>query len=168
MKKFGLTLFTCIALSLFPTIAFAENTQDEQTPASITVPTKSKRQMAREVIAELGVGRQYDLFFWNSADISTGTGVRTKFSAWLQTAIVRFAGWKYVESQYVSRLEANFSELELKELLELSKRPLLKKLLKTEIEAYEETAAKRTKLLWQFWNNFQIGNIEIPKDLLNK
>jgi hypothetical protein len=67
----------------------------------------------------LGISKQYDLYFWNSVDISTGNGSRTKFSAWLQKTLARVAGWKYVESQYVARLESNFSEMELQELLDL-------------------------------------------------
>jgi hypothetical protein len=169
MKNFksSLILIACISWMAFPAIAtYADNNQDERSSTQITTPIKSKRQLAREVLVELGIGKQYDLYFWNSVDISYGTGTRTKFSEWLQKTLARVAGWKYVESQYVSRLEANFSEVELQELLDLSKRPLMKKLLRSEIQAYEETGEKRAKLLYQAWDDYNSGKIAIPSNLM--
>lgn len=167
MKNFksSLLLIACISWITFPVIAtYADNNQDER--SQITTPIKSKRQLAREVLVELGIGRQYDLYFWNSVDIAVGNPSRSKFNIWLQKTLARVAGWKYVESQYVSRLEANFSELELQELLELSKRPLMKKLLRSEIQAYEETGEKRAKLLYQVWDDYNSGKIVIPSNLM--
>ncbi len=169
MKNFksSLILIACISWVTNPAIAtYAENNQNVRSSTPITTPIKSKRQLAREVLVELGIGKQYDLYFWNSVDISYGTGTRTKFSEWLQKTLARVAGWKYVESQYVSRLEANFSELELQELLELSKRPLMKKLLRSKIQAYEETGEKRAKLLYQAWDDYNSGKIAIPSNLM--
>jgi hypothetical protein len=80
--------------------------------------------------------------------------------------LARVAGWKYVESQYVARLESNFSEMELQELLDLAKRPLMKKLLRTEIQAYEETGEKRARLLWKAWDDYNSGKINVPSNLL--
>lgn len=159
----SLLLFVCMSLSAYPAIANTENGQDSPTP--ITVPVKSKKQLAREVLVELGIGKQYDLYFWNSVDISYGSGARTKFSTWLQKMLAQVAGWKYVELQYVSRLEANFSEIELQELLELAKRPLMKKLLQTEIQAFEETGKKRALLLFRAWEDYNSGKINVPQDL---
>jgi hypothetical protein len=162
MKKSSLILVTCMCLFAYPAIAYAE--QDE--PAPITVIAKSKKQLARDLLVELGMGKQYDLYFWNSVDISTGTGgERTKFSFWLQKTLARVAGWKYVESQYVARLESSFSEAELKELLDLAKRPLMKKLLRTKIEAYEETGEKRARLLFRVWDDYHSGKIVPPPNL---
>jgi hypothetical protein len=50
-------------------------------------------------------------------------------------------------------------------LLELSKRPLMKKLLRTEIQAYEETGKTRAKLLWQAWDDYNSGKINVPDHL---
>lgn len=158
----SLLLFGCMSLSPYTAIANAETSQDSPTP--ITVPLKSKKQLAKEVLVELGIGKQYDLYFWNSVDI--GNASRTKFSSWLQKTLARIAGWKYVESQYVARLESNFSEMELQELLDLAKRPLMKKLLRTEIQAYEETGEKRARLLWKAWDDYNSGKINVPSNLL--
>lgn len=161
--KSSLILIVWISWMAFPTIAtYADSQQDERSPSPITTPLKSKRQLARELLVELGIGKQYDLYFWNSVDIVVGSPSRSQFNAWLQQTLARVAGWKYVESQYVSRLEANFSETELQELLELSKRPLMKKLLRAEIQAYEETGEKRSRLLYRAWDDYNSGKIEIP------
>ena len=162
MKKSSLILVTCMCLFAYPAIAYAE----QDVPAPITVTAKSKKQLARDLLVELGMGKQYDLYLWNSVDISTGTGgERTKFSLWLQKTLARVAGWKYVESQYVARLESSFSEAELKELLDLAKRPLMKKLLRTKIEAYEETGEKRARLLFRAWDDYHSGKIVPPPNL---
>lgn len=165
--KHSLILIAWISWIAFPAIAtYADNNQDERSPSPITTLLNSKRQLARELLVELGIGKQYDLYFWNSVDIAYGTGTRTKFSEWLQQTLARVAGWKHVESQYVSRLEANLSEAELQELLELSKRPLMKKLLRAEIQAYEETAEKRARLLYRAWDDYNSGKIKIPSNLM--
>ncbi|OYQ62472.1 hypothetical protein B9G53_21990 [Pseudanabaena sp. SR411] len=156
-------LFGCMSLSAYTAIANAETSQDSPTP--ITVTLKSKKQLAKEILVELGIGKQYDLYFWNSVDISTGNGSRTKFSSWLQKTLARVAGWKYVESQYVARLESDFSEVELQELLDLAKHPLMKKLLRAEIQAYEETGEKRARLLWKAWDDYNSGKINVPAHL---
>jgi len=162
-------LMLWISLTVLTAIADAENNQGEKLSSPIhivaTIPIKSKKQLAREVLVELGLGKQYDLYFWNSVDISTGNGSRTKFSAWLQKTLAQVAGWKYVESQYVAKLEFNFSEVELQELLDLAKRPLMKKLLRTEIQAYEETGEKRARLLWKAWDDYNSGKINVPAHL---
>ena len=163
MKKSSLILVTCMCLFAYPAIAYAE----QDVPAPITVTAKSKKQLARELLVELGIGKQYDLYFWNSVDLAYGTGTRTKVSEWMQKTLAQVAGWRYVESQYVARLEANFSEMELKELMELAKRPLMKKLLRTEIQAYEETGIKRARLLFQAWDDYNSGKINMPPNLLN-
>ncbi|PZO36312.1 MAG: DUF2059 domain-containing protein [Pseudanabaena frigida] len=153
-----------MSLSSYTAIALAEKSQDFPTP--IAVPVKLKKQLAREVLVELGVGKQYDLYFWNSVDLAYGAGTRTKVGEWLQKTLAQVAGWKYVESQYVSRLEANFSAIELQELLELAKRPLMKKLLLTEIQAFEETGEKRALLLFRAWEDYNAGKINVPQGLL--
>jgi arsenate reductase-like glutaredoxin family protein len=81
--------------------------------------------------------------------------------------MVRFVGWKYVESQYVNRFATNFSEEELQELLALAKKPLMKKLLRSQIQAYEDTGEKRAGLLWKFWQDYNEGNVGTPPNFLN-
>jgi hypothetical protein len=163
MKKSSLALVTCICLFAYPAIAYAE----KDVPAPITVTAKSKKQLAQEVLVELGIGKQYDLHIWNSVYIAVNRDVNKEFKVWLQQTIVRFAGWKYVESQYVTRLATNFSQEELEELLSLAKKPLMKKLLRAEIQAYEDTGEKRAGLLWQFWEDYNDGKVSIPPNFLN-
>lgn len=163
---FLLAIFSSAIYISTPAIANAENSQ--QAPTSTTVPIKSKKQLARELLVELGIGKQYDLSFWNSVDLAYGTGTRTKFSEWLQQMLAKAAGWKYVESQYVARLEANFTEMELMELLDLAKRPLMKKFLRSQIQAYEETGEKRARLIFKVWEDYNSGKINVPPNLLNQ
>ena len=159
-------LFVYMILLPYPAIANAENSQQSTTLTTVLV--KSKKQLAREILVELGIGKQYDLSFWNSVDLAYGTGTRTKFSEWLQQMLAKAAGWKYVESQYVARLEADFSEMELMELLDLAKRPLMKKLLRSQIQAYEETGEKRARLIFKVWEDYNSGKINVPPNLLNQ
>jgi hypothetical protein len=165
MKKSSLILVAC--MFLFACSSSSVDYAGRNVDASITVDTKSKKQLAKDLLVELGIGKQYDLYFWNSVDIAYGTGNRTKVSEWLQKTLAQVAGWKYVESEYVARLEANFSEIELQELLELAKRPLMKKLLQTEIQGYEETGEKRARLLFKAWDDYNSGKINMPPNLLN-
>ena len=158
-------LLASIVSSTLTPIAYAEKSQDPKILAETTAYMGTKNKLVRELLIELEIGKQYDLFFWNSVDIATGYGERTKFSAWLQKTLAQVAGWKYVELKYAARLEADFSEAELKELLELAKRPLIKKLLQSEIQAYEETGGIRARLLYKAWDDYNSSKIDIPQDL---
>ena len=163
MKKSSLILVAYMCLFAYPAIAYAE----QDVPAPITVKTKSKKQLTRELLVELGIGKQYDLYFWNSVDIGVHRGAKKEFKIWLQQTMTRLAGWKYVESQYVTRLATNFSEEELQELLALAKKPVMKKLLRSQIQAYEDTGEKRAGLLWKFWEDYNDGNVGTPPNFLN-
>jgi hypothetical protein len=59
MKKASLILIACMCLSAYPAIAYAE----KDVAAPTTISAKSKKQLARELLVELGIGKQYDLFF---------------------------------------------------------------------------------------------------------
>ncbi|MFB2978630.1 hypothetical protein [Microseira sp. BLCC-F43] len=85
--------------------------------------------------------------------------------AWMQSLLEREAGWKYVEAKYISQLEANFSETELKELLDLAKHPLMKKLLQSEIQAYTNTTGERRELLFKVWDGYNRGAFPLPPDV---
>lgn len=163
MKKYSLALVTCICLFTYPAITYAE----QDVPAPITVTAKSKKQLARELLMELDIGKQYDLFFWNSVDIGVHRGSKKEFKIWLQQTMARLAGWKYVESQYVTSFATAFSEEELQELLVLAKKPLMKKLLRSQIQAYEDTGEKRAGLLWKFWEDYNDGNVGTHLNFLN-
>ncbi len=127
---------------------------------------KSKQELAREILAEIGIAQKYDLHFANAIDLGVGSSSNPKFDAWLHGMLVRGAGWKYAEAKYIARLETDFSEAELQELLNLSKQPLTKKLLQAEVQAYADTGKERRKLFTQFWDDYNSGKIQAPKEIL--
>lgn len=173
MKKSSLALVTCICLFAYPTIAYAETPEEMRSQLSNTLSntssntgaTKSKKQLAQEVLVELNIGGKYDLHLKSVVDMATGATAKPQFRTWLHKTLAEFAGWKHVNSEYVTRLEANFSEIELQELLEIAKRPLMKKLLRAEIQAYADTSEKRLRLFQKFWDDYNSGLIDAPKNL---
>ena len=76
--------------------------------------------------------------------------------------LAREAGWKYVETDYIARLEADFSETELKELLNLPQQPLMQKLLRSQFQAYSNTSSARYQRLNQVWEDYNSGRIAPP------
>jgi hypothetical protein len=131
------------------------------------IPTKSKQELAREILTEIGVAQKYDMHFANVIDmVGNPDSSKPKFDAWLQGILVQKAGWRHAEAKYITRLEADFSEAELQELLNLSKQPLMKKLLQAEVQAYADVGNERRKLLFQVWDDYNSGKIEAPKDIL--
>jgi hypothetical protein len=129
-------------------------------------PAKSKQELAREILTEIGIAQKYDMHFASIIDMTVAPAFKPKFDAWLQGILVQGAGWKHVEAQYIARLEADFSEAEPQELLNLSKQPLMKKLLQAEVGAYADVGKERRKLLFQIWDDYNSGKIEAPKDIL--
>jgi hypothetical protein len=129
-------------------------------------PTKSKQELAKELLAEIGIAQKYDMHFASIIDMAVAPASKPKFDAWLQGVLVQGAGWKHAEAKYIARLEADFSEAELQELLNLSKQPLMKKLLQSEVLAYGDVGKERRKLLFQVWDDYNSGKIEAPKDIL--
>ncbi len=161
----NLLLAAWISLTAYSVVACAETSSDLRSPSSNTTAIKSKKQLAQEVLVELGIGEKYDLHLKSVVDMAVGANSKPQFRTWLHDTLTKFTGWKYVESEYGARLEANFSETELKELLELAKLPVMKKLLRTEIQAYVDTSDKRFKLLQKFWDDYNSGLINEPKNL---
>jgi hypothetical protein len=134
--------------------------------SEVATTTKSKQELAREVLAEIGIAQRYDLHFMGIVDMAVGPTVKPKFQAWLHQIIVQGAGWKHTEAKYIARLESDFTEAELQELSILAKQPLFKKLLKAEFQAYEEVTPDRRKLLNQVWDDYNSGKIDAPPDIL--
>ena len=161
----SLLLATWISFTTYPVVAYAETSSDLRSPSSNTTATKSKKQLTQEVLVELGIGEKYDLHLKSVVDMAIGANSKPQFRTWLHSTLTKFTGWKYVEFEYGARLEANFSETELKELLELAKLPLMKKLLRAEIQAYADTSDKRLKLFQKFWEDYNSGLINEPKNL---
>jgi hypothetical protein len=150
-------LTTCIANS--------QQSLSKKVNSETLSKTQSKRELAREVLTSTGIAEKYNLYLGNSIDMSLPSA-KPKFRKWMQEVLVREAGWTKIESKYIARLEKNFSESELKELLKLSKQPLAKKLLKDEIQAYTDVSEERQKLLFKVWDNYNSGIISPPAELL--
>jgi hypothetical protein len=133
--------------------------------SEILSKTQSKHELAKEVLTSAGIAEKYNLYLGNSLDMSLPS-TKPKFRQWMQGVLTREAGWTKIEDKYIARLEASFSESELKELLNLSKRPLAKKLLQNEIQAYADVSEERQKLLFKVWDNYNLGIINPPAELL--
>jgi hypothetical protein len=130
--------------------------------------TDSKRDLAIDVLSEAGISKRYDLYLGNSIDalIPPETTRNDKFMDWMQELFVREAGWNYVEAKYVAQLEENFSETELKELLNLVKQPFIKRLVQAEIEAYSASTEERRRLMSTLWSSYNNGVFNLPPEIL--
>jgi hypothetical protein len=126
---------------------------------------QSKQALAKAVLLEIGTAQQYDQFFWHSVDIAV-VKPRPVFAEWLQQLFAKRAGWAYAEDEYVAQLTANFSEAELQELLTLAKRPLIKKLLRAEMQAYQDASPERRQLLYEIWDDYNSGKVDVPPEVL--
>jgi Uncharacterized protein conserved in bacteria (DUF2059) len=131
----------------------------------IAIENSSKRALAKELMTKIGIDRKYDLYVGGNADLSLPVGAKPKFRQWMQKLIASEAGWKKIEDRYLARFEANFSETELRELLQLAKQPVMQKLIRTEIQAYVDTAETRQKLLSQLWDEYNSGKFTPPADV---
>ena len=128
----------------------------------------SKRELAKAVLLEIGVSNRFDAYLTRGADHVAGGDIRNpKLHKWLQDLWVEELGWMKVQEAYVSHFEAKFTEAELKELLELSKKPLMKKLLREELEAYRATFEQRNKTFATFWQRDNALVFSPPPDALS-
>jgi hypothetical protein len=145
----------------------ANSQQGLSTKVNSETPSKpqSKHELAKEVLTSTGIAEKYNLYLGNSLDISLSS-TKPKFRQWMQSVLLREAGWAKIEDKYIARLETSFSESELKELLNLSERPLVKKLLQDEIQAYTDVSEERRKLLFKVWDDYNSGIINPPSELL--
>jgi hypothetical protein len=154
---------------IFVTTCAANSQQkiSEKVQSKVENTAESKKTLAREVLSEIGIAKQYDIYLDNSIDMTILASTNNdKLRKWLQSVLAREAGWKYIEDKYITQLEANFSEAELTELLNQSKRPLMKKLLQAEIQAYANASKERRILLDKVWNNYNSGIITPPPEVL--
>jgi hypothetical protein len=131
-------------------------------------PDLAKQELARAILSEAGIAKQYNLHLGVGIDmaLSPETAKKTKFVAWLESLLVREAGWKYAENTYAAQLVANFSDAELQELLSLVKQPLLKKLAQTEMKSYKAATEERRRLLSNLWDNYTRGLFVPPPDAM--
>jgi hypothetical protein len=152
-----------ISIAMFAPVATAIS---PETAARSTLPgfvaqSASKKELANQVLLSIGIASQYDMYFDHTMGISFGgETINPKENARMREMIVREAGWKYVKDDYVAGLSADFSVAELKELLRLSKLPVMQRLLRSEIQAYNTTSPKRYKLLYTLFDNYINGLVK--------
>ena len=160
-----LALFLVVLCSIFFTVDIANSQRLPfgEAQSKISARDTSKYKLASEVLPEIGIAKRYDLHF----DHLMGTFIGDKdFKLYprFRKMFVREIGWKYFKDAYAARLTADFSENELKELLKLSKQPVMKKLLQAEIKAYMDTSKQRFKIGSQLWEKYNSGAINLPPD----
>ncbi|MBD2077013.1 DUF2059 domain-containing protein [Phormidium sp. FACHB-592] len=164
LSKF-LALLLVVCFTLF-TVYVANSQQlplsKDQSP--ISAGETSKYKLASEVLPAIGISRRYDMHFDHLMGILIGKGDDFELYARFRKMFAREIGWKHYKEAYAARLQADFSEDELKELLNLSKQPLMKKLLQSEVKAYLDTSKQRFKMGFDLWNNYNNGKISLPPD----
>lgn len=145
------------AMSQTPAIASDIVETEELTSVETT------HNLAKNVLAAMGMPERYDLYLRNGTDAVIGSPVsqNTEFMTWLHNIFVQEAGWQYVEEFYISQLEQDFSEAELNELLVLAEQPLIQRLFQTEMAAYLASMEQRQQLLDQLWQDYNNG-VYIP------
>jgi hypothetical protein len=124
----------------------------------------SKFKLASELLPEIGIAKRYDLHFDHLMGTLIGNGRDAKLYTRFRKMFAREIGWERFKDAYAARLEADFSEDELKKLLNLSKQPVMKKLLQSEIKAYMDTSKQRFKIGFELWDNYNNGNISLPPE----
>jgi hypothetical protein len=114
-SKFLLALVLVVFCSFIPgSIGYS---QQATTKPPVTTTVKGK--LASEVLSNLGIDRRYDLYFDHALGLLLNPGVNAKFQKWMGELLAREAGWNKTQSKYVTKLAADFSEAELRELLKL-------------------------------------------------
>ncbi|MBD2461943.1 hypothetical protein H6G89_12890 [Oscillatoria sp. FACHB-1407] len=157
----GLLFSTCSAYSTTPQQAL-----QQPDPTETALLDASKQALARTVLTELGTAAQYDLYLGNSVDVSVQTTQGAGFREWLHGVFVQEVGWSHAEEHYLSQLEANFSEAELEELLNLAQNPLFQKFLQVEAQSYGDAGDERRRLLEGVWEDYNSGAINPPPEVL--
>jgi hypothetical protein len=162
-KFLALLLVVCFT---FLTVYVANSQQlllvEEQSKTSTTETSKYK--LASEVLLEIGIAKRYDMHFDHLMGTLIGKGDDFQLFARFRKMFAREIGWIHFKDAYAARLEANFSEDELKEILKLSNQPLMKKLLQSEVKAYTDTSQERFKIGFELWDNYNTGKIDLPPD----
>jgi hypothetical protein len=123
-----------------------------------------KYKLASELLPQIGIAKRYDMHFDHLIGTLIGQGNDLRLYGRFRKMFAREIGWKYFKDAYAARLEADFSEDELKELLDLSRKPVMKKLLQSEITAYMDTSKQRFKMGFELWDKYNNGQINLPPD----
>lgn len=160
-----LALLMVICLTFFAVqVTKAQKAVLAEDQSQIAVKETSKYQLASEVLSAIGIASRYDMHFDHLMGTLIGKGDDFKLYARFRQMFVREIGWEHFKDAYAARLEADFSEDELKELLNLAKQPLMQKVLQSEVKAYMDTSQQRFKMGFELWNNYNDGKISLPSD----
>jgi hypothetical protein len=164
-SKFLLAFFLVLASVCFTrSMAIATFPETSALP-NFVAQSASKKELANQLLSSIGIASRYDMHFGHTMGISFGgETINAKENARMRKMIVREAGWKYVKDDYVAKFSADFSVAELKELLRLSKLPVMQRLLRSEVQAYDITAPKRYKLLYTLFDNYSNGLVKPSED----
>lgn len=123
-----------------------------------------KFELASELLREIGIAKRYDMHFDHLMGALIGNSNDFELYARFREMFVREIGWEHFKDAYAERLEADFSEDELKELLNLSRQPVMKRLLQSEVNAYVDTSTQRFEMGFELWDNYNMGRISLPPD----
>jgi hypothetical protein len=160
-----LALLLSVCLTFFTVyVANSQQLPLDRDQSKISVRETSKFKLASEVLPEIGIAKRYDLHFDHLMGTLIGKGDDFKLYARFRKMFAREIGWKNFKDAYTARLEADFSEAELKELLNLAKQPVMKKLLQSEVKVYMDTSKQRFKMGFELWDNYNNGKISLPPD----
>ena len=167
--KLQVSKFLVLLLVVCFTFFIVDVANSQQIPlgkeqSKIAAVETSKYKLASELLPEIGIAERYDMHFDHLLGMLVGKGDDFKLYARFRKMFAREIGWKHFKDAYAARLEADFSEDELKELLKLSKQPVMKKLLQSEVNAYKDTSKQRFKMGFELWNNYSDGKISLPPD----
>lgn len=163
---FTLLLVFCILLTGYVANGHQELLAKESSDISSSIQNKLK--LARTVLLEAGIDKKYDLYLGNGIDLALNpeASKKPKFVAWMEGVLVREAGWKFIEDKYLTQMEAIFSEKELRELMTIAEKPIMKKLLQAEIISYADATLERRRLLSRLWDKYNGGFFIPPPDVL--
>jgi len=160
-----LALFLAVCITFFT--AYIANSQQHPLDANqfrTSAKETYKSELASELLLETGIANRYDMHFDHLMGALIGDGNDFELYTRFRGMFVREVGWEHFKNAYAARLEADFSEDELKELLNLSKQPVMQKLLQSEVNAYMDTSEQRFRMGFELWDNYNMGRISLPPD----
>jgi Ca2+-binding EF-hand superfamily protein len=168
--KLQFSKFLALMLVVCLTCFTVSVTNSQQLPldaaqSKISAQETAKSKLASELLSDIGIAKRYDMHFDHLMGTLIVKDNESKLYARFRKMFVREIGWKHFKDAYAARLAADFSEDELKELLKLSKQPVMKKLLQSEVKAYTtDTSKQRFKIGFKLWDEYNSGKISLPPD----
>lgn len=158
-----LALFLVVCITFFTTyIANSQQLPLDENQVRTSARETYKSELANELLLEIGIAKRYDMHFDHLMGALIGNGNDFELYARFRGMFVREIGWEHFKDAYVARLEADFSEDELEELLNLSRQPVMKKLLQSEVNAYMDTSEQRFRMGFELWENYNLERINLP------